>query len=122
MSMRPFFMPKAAFKFSAPRGESGAWNEALTRRTVPLTSGCATVPAAVTSKRIWPELSHRLACPSAYAAPRLRLRLGRPGRGYEAHSRLSRTPEHSAHRQVHRDQPGPLREAMEVRRGSMRPI
>ena len=46
--------------------------------------------------------------PSPNAAPRLRLRSGRPGRGYAAHSGLPRTPDHSAHREVHGDQPGTL--------------
>ena len=50
--------------------------------------------------------------PSPHAAPRLRLRPGRPGRGYAAHSGLSRTPEHSAHRQVHGDQPGAVRKVV----------
>jgi type 1 fimbriae regulatory protein FimB len=49
-----------------------------------------------------------------HAAPRLRLRSCRSGRGYAAHSGLSRPPEHSAHRPVHRDQPGPVREALAV--------
>ena len=44
--------------------------------------------------------------PPAHAPARLRLRLGRPGCGHAAHSRLSWPPEHSAHRHVHGRQPG----------------
>src|SRR6266481_6166397 len=39
--------------------------------------------------------------PSPHAAPRLRLRPGRSRRRYSAHSGLPRTPQQSAHRQVH---------------------
>jgi len=38
------------------------------------------------------------------------------GRGCEADSGLSRTPEHSAHRQVHRQQPGAVPETLELNR------
>src|SRR5271156_5970353 len=47
--------------------------------------------------------------PSSHAASRLRLRPGRPGSRYPTDSGFSRTPEYSAHRQVHRHQSGPLR-------------
>jgi len=52
--------------------------------------------------------------PSPHAAPRLRLRPGRSGGGYKAHSRLSRPPEYPAHRALHRRQSGPVREVMAV--------
>jgi type 1 fimbriae regulatory protein FimB len=41
--------------------------------------------------------------PSPHAAPCLRLRAGRPGRGYEAHPGLPGAPEHPAHRKVQCD-------------------
>jgi len=45
----------------------------------------------------------------------LRLRTGRPGRGYKAHSGLLGASEHSAHRQVHGHQPGTVSKALAVR-------
>ena len=51
---------------------------------------------------------------SSHAAPRLRLRPGRPRCRHAAHSGLSRTPEYSAHRQVHGHQPGTVREVVAV--------
>lgn len=51
---------------------------------------------------------------SAPVAPRVRLRLGRPGRGHPADPGLSRPPQHPAHGALHRRQSGAVREAMVV--------
>ena len=50
-------------------------------------------------------------CPSAHAAPYLRLR---SRRGYAPHTRLSGTQEYSAYRALHRDESGKVREIVEV--------
>jgi integrase len=55
-----------------------------------------------------------LLSPSPHAAPRLRLRSCRPGSRHQAHSGLSRAPEHSAHRQVYRRQSRALRKVVAV--------
>lgn len=62
------------------------------------------------------ELAGLPLCPSAHAAPCLRLRPGRPGGRYPADPGLSRSSKHPAHRQIYRDEPGEVREVMALRR------
>ena len=56
--------------------------------------------------RKYGERAGALAHLSAHAAPRLRLRPGRPGRGYPADPGLPRASQHPAHRPLHRRPPG----------------
>ena len=51
---------------------------------------------------------------SPHAAPCLRLCSRRSGREHTSHSGLSRAPQYSAHRALHRHQPGKVREVVEV--------
>src|SRR5450631_3464027 len=94
-----------------PRPEEGS-----SEREGVLCQRAAQVPAPLDRQSALAELQQGRfpapARPSPHAAPRLRLRFGRPERGYAADSGLSRTSEHSAHRPIHGDQSGPVREAL----------
>ena len=65
---------------------------------------------------VWRAGRVALAGLSAHAAPRLRLRPGRPGCGHPADPGLPRPPQHPAHRPLHRRQPGTVREVVAVDR------
>ncbi len=52
---------------------------------------------------------------SAHVAPRVRLCLGRPGRGHPTDPGLSRPPQHPTYRALHRRQSGSLRAVVAIK-------